>query len=89
MLSIKVLGPGCPNCERLKAATKEALTMLGAEGMVEAVTDRAQFRAYRLMATPALAVNDKLVCTGRVPSASEVMALIANVLAEEHGEFGG
>jgi len=77
------LGPGCSYCERLKAATKEALTMLGAEGMVEAVTDRAQFRAYRLVVTPGLVVNGKLVCAGRVPSASEVMALVANVLAEQ------
>jgi len=83
MLSIKVLGPGCSNCERLKAATKEALAMLGAEGRVEAVTDPTQFRAYRLVATPGLVVNEKLVCAGRVPSVSEVMTLIANVLAEE------
>jgi small redox-active disulfide protein 2 len=83
MLSIKVLGPGCSNCERLKAATKEALGMLGAEGRVEAVTDPGQFRAYRLVATPGLVVNEKLVCAGRVPPVSEVMTLIANVLAEE------
>ncbi len=83
MLSIKVLGPGCPNCEQLKAATKQALAMLGADSRVEHVTDPAEFRAYRLVATPGLVVNDKLVCRGRVPSASEVMTLIANVLAEE------
>jgi small redox-active disulfide protein 2 len=83
MLSIKVLGPGCSNCERLKAATKEALTMLGAEGIVEAVTDRAQFRAYRLMATPGLVVNEKLVCAGRVPEATEIVSMLASALAEE------
>jgi len=83
MLSIKVLGPGCPNCERLKAATKQALGMIGADGRVEHVTDPAEFRAYRLVATPGLVVNGKLVCAGRVPEATEVMTLIANVLAEE------
>ena len=83
MLSIKVLGPGCSNCERLKAATKEALTMLGAEGMVEAVTDRAQFRAYRLMATPGLVVNEKLVCAGRVPESTEIVSMLATALVEE------
>jgi small redox-active disulfide protein 2 len=83
MLSIKVLGPGCSNCERLKTATKQALTMLGAEGMVEAVTDPAQFRAYRLMATPGLVVNEKLVCAGRVPEATEIVSMLATVLAGE------
>ena len=83
MLSIKVLGPGCPNCERLKAATKEALTMLGAEGRVEHVTDPAQFRAYRLVATPGLVVNEKLVCAGRVPEVTEIVSMLATALAEE------
>jgi len=83
MLSIKVLGPGCPNCERLKAATKEALGMLGAEGMVEAVTDPGQFRAYRLVVTPGLVVNEKLVCAGRVPEATEIVSMLATALAEE------
>jgi small redox-active disulfide protein 2 len=83
MLSIKVLGPGCSYCERLKAATKEALTMLGAEGMVEAVTDRAQFRAYRLVVTPGLVVNGKLVCAGRVPEVTEIVSMLATALAEE------
>jgi hypothetical protein len=83
MLSIKVLGPGCPNCERLKAATKQALTVLGAEGRVEAVTDPAAFRAYRLVATPGLVVNEKLLCAGRVPEPSEIVSMLATALVEE------
>ena len=83
MLSIKVLGPGCPNCERLKAATRQAVMMLGADGRVEHVTDPAEFRAYRLMATPGLVVNGKLVCAGRVPEASEIVSMLATALAED------
>jgi hypothetical protein len=36
-----------------------------------------------VMATPGLIVNEKVVCTGRVPSASEVMTLITGVLKKE------
>jgi len=83
MLTVKVLGPGCANCERLGVAAVEALQMLGANAAIEHVTDPAEFRRYHLMMTPGLVVNEKVVCAGRVPSASEVMSLIANVLAEE------
>jgi len=83
MLTVKVLGPGCANCQRLKATAVEALEMLGANAAIEHVTDPAEFRRYHLMMTPGLVVNEKVVCAGRVPEATEMMSLIANVLAEE------
>jgi small redox-active disulfide protein 2 len=83
MLSIKVLGPGCPACERLKAATRQAVMMLGGEATLEHVTDRVQFRAYRLVATPGLVVNGKLVCAGRVPEPTEIVSMLATALAED------
>jgi hypothetical protein len=61
----------------------EALQMLGANAAVEHVTDPAEFRRYRLMMTPGLVVNEKVVCAGRVPSTAEVMSLIAGAQAEE------
>ena len=83
MLSIKVLGPGCANCRKLEEIARQAAAALEVEADISKVTDMRQIMARGVMATPGLAVNDKLVCTGRVPSASEVMTLIANVLAEE------
>jgi small redox-active disulfide protein 2 len=83
MLTVKILGPGCANCERLGAAAVEALQMLGVNAAIEHVRDPAEFRRYRLMMTPGLVVNEKVVCAGRVPPTNEVMTLIANVLAEE------
>lgn len=81
MLRVKVLGPGCANCARLKATTAEALEAMGVEATLEYVTDPAEFARYRLMMTPGLVVNEKLICAGRVPPKAEVMALIANFLA--------
>jgi len=83
MVKIEVLGSGCANCQRLEAVTRQAVAGLGVEAEVEKVTDMREIMARGVMATPGLAVNDRLVSTGRVPSASEVMTLIANVLAEE------
>jgi small redox-active disulfide protein 2 len=86
MLTVKVLGPGCANCARLKATAAEALEALAIEATLEYVTDQAELRKYRLMMTPGLVVNEKLVCAGRVPPANEVMTLIANVLAEKEAK---
>jgi len=85
MLKIQVLGPGCANCERLEKLAQQAVAELGVEAEVEKVTDMRQIMAMGVMATPGLAVNDKLVSTGRVPSASEVRTLIANARMEEDG----
>ena len=85
MIRIQVLGPGCANCERLERLARQAVAGLGVEAEVEKVTDMRQIMARGVMATPGLVVNDKLVSTGRVPSPSEVMTLIADALADEGG----
>jgi len=85
MLKIQVLGPGCANCQRLETLARQAVAGLGVEAEVEKVTDMRQIMARGVMATPGLVVNDKLVSTGRVPSASEVRTLIANARMEEDG----
>ena len=83
MVKIEVFGSGCANCQRLEEMAKAAVVNLGIEAQVEHVTDVKQIMARGVMATPGLAVNGKIVSKGRVPSASEVMSLIANVLSEE------
>ncbi len=35
MLHIKVLGPGCPNCEKLEAAAQKAVANFGTEAKIE------------------------------------------------------
>ena len=83
MVTIEVLGSGCANCQRLEMIAREAVAKFGIEAQVGHVTDIKEIMARGVIATPGLAVNDRLVSTGRVPSAAEVMTLIANVLAEE------
>ena len=80
MLTIKVLGPGCPNCSQVEANAKQAALMLGTDAKFEKVTDRAEFRKYNLLATPGLVINEKLVSAGRIPSETEVMTWLADAL---------
>ena len=70
--SVKVLGSGCDKCNQLERATKEALSELQMDTAIDHVTDFAQIAAYGVMSTPALVVDEKVLCSGRIPSESEV-----------------
>jgi small redox-active disulfide protein 2 len=80
MLTIKVLGPGCANCIKVMQLAQQAVATLGAEAQVEKVTEADEIRKYRILATPGLVINEKVVCAGRVPTAGEVTTWVANAL---------
>ncbi len=80
MLSIKVLGPGCANCQKVESAAKNAVANLGVEAEIIKVTDYAEIMAYNILSTPGLVINEKLVAAGRIPKDAEVMTWINNAL---------
>jgi small redox-active disulfide protein 2 len=83
MLTIKVLGPGCQNCQNLASLTQKALINLAIESKVEKVTDYAEIKKYKILATPGLVINEKVVCAGRVPSEAEITTFLTDALLEE------
>jgi small redox-active disulfide protein 2 len=83
MLTIKVLGPGCQNCQNLASLTSRAVNALSIEAKVEKVTDHVEIMKYKVLATPGLVINEKVVCAGRVPSEAEITTFLTNALMEE------
>lgn len=81
-MEIKVLGPGCANCDRLAKNTRAALTGLGIEATMTKVTAMQDITAYNIFATPGLVINEKVVSAGRVPSPAEITTMITTALAE-------
>jgi len=71
-LTIRVVGPGCYNCERLFELTLQVLSEMGVSADIDKVTDPAMQRQFGITATPALIVNNKIKVTGRVPAKAEV-----------------
>jgi hypothetical protein len=89
MLSIKVLGPGCVNCERVFQVVVDALEELEAEWgndppevTLQHVTDYTEFLKYGLMFTPGLVINEQLMCGGRIPSKAEFKNWVTSALAQ-------
>jgi len=76
---IKILGPGCTNCVNLERVTREAVTELGLDAQIEKVTDFPTIIGYGVMSTPGLVVDEKVVMSGRVPTAAAVRELLASL----------
>ena len=64
MLEIKVLGPGCPNCQDLERRVKQALSELTIKANVTKIKDFAQMSKY-IMMTPGLVMNEKVKHSGK------------------------
>lgn len=67
-LEIKVLGPGCPQCDRLEMELMEIMIEMNLPADLEHITDIKEIGKYGVMGMPALIVNGKVMCTGKVPT---------------------
>jgi small redox-active disulfide protein 2 len=78
MLKIKVLGPGCANCDRMEQLARKIVEDLAVEAQIEKITDMDQIIGYGVVTTPGLVVGDQLVVSGRVPTEAEMAVWIVD-----------
>jgi small redox-active disulfide protein 2 len=77
-MEIKVLGMGCPKCNRLEKTAREAVSASGITAKFSKVKDIDAIMAYGVAVTPALVINDEVKCSGRVPSKKEITQWLAD-----------
>jgi small redox-active disulfide protein 2 len=82
-MNIKILGSGCARCHQLGNTTREAVKELGIDADIEEVKDINKIMEYPILTTPGLVINGQVVCTGQVPTKTELTQLIASALTEE------
>ena len=75
-MNIKVLGGGCAKCESLLENVREAVRNRGAQAEIEYITDFSVIASLGIMSTPALMVDGRGVCAGRVLKSSEIEKLL-------------
>ena len=75
-MDIKILGTGCAKCKTLEKLTREVVGEIGITADIEKIEDIAKIMGYRVMQTPALVINGKVVLSGRVPSTKELKELL-------------
>lgn len=79
-MEIKVLGPGCPNCGEVEKRVMNALAELNVAAAVEKITDIKTIREYKILGTPGLVIDGKVMSTGRLPRPEEILGWIRDML---------
>jgi len=76
MMEIKVLGPGCANCQDLERRVKQALQELNIQANVIKLSDYAEMSKY-IMMTPGLVINEKVKHSGKpLPKVEQIKGWI-------------
>lgn len=86
---ITIYGSGCAKCAALAETTREALAEIGSEAEVVKETDFAKIAAAGIARTPALAVNGKLVFSGKAPDKETLKELLAERVSDARGNAAG
>ena len=71
-MRIKVLGPGCPNCQDLERRVHKALAELNIDATVTKVADYAEIAKYVMM-TPGVVIDGKVYHEGKpLPTVEQI-----------------
>jgi hypothetical protein len=76
-LSIKILGPGCSQCDRLVERVIQYMAELELPASVEHITDLLEIASYGFVKPPALVINGKVFPAGSMPTKKRIIAMLA------------
>jgi small redox-active disulfide protein 2 len=74
---IEILGPGCARCKETYRVVQHVVETDHLEADVEKVESMERMIELGLLATPGVAVDGKVVLSGRIPKADEIRAILA------------
>ena len=75
---IQIFGPGCARCEKTYEVINNAVRLHDNANQVavEKITDPIAMMQAGIISTPAIAINGKVVLSGRIPSPDEAFSLV-------------
>lgn len=75
-MKIEILGAGCAKCKTLYDNVNKALHDAGKSAEVIKVEDIPSIVKYGVMSTPALVIDGKVKCSGKVVSVAEITGML-------------
>jgi len=74
---IKILGTGCPKCEKLEKLAKQAAAELEVSATFEKIKTIDEILDYGVAITPGLVINEEVKIAGKIPSLEQIKTWIA------------
>ena len=78
-MEIKVLGPGCAKCTEAEKIMQAAIAEAGITATIEKISDFQQIAKHGVFSTPAVIIDGKVKCVGKVPSKAEALAWLKEI----------
>lgn len=76
-MDIKVIGSGCPSCDKLWKEMDEAVKELGIDATITHVTDLVEIVTMGIMTAPVIMIDGVKVVSGIYPGKAEILKLLA------------
>ena len=83
-MTIKVLGSGCINCDKLYEETLKAVENMEENYEVEYISDMEVMLEYGIMIPPALVINEKVISQGKSLKAKNIEKLLKKLKIDEN-----
>lgn len=75
-MKIAILGTGCARCKQTAEVARQAVLEAGVDATIHKVEDLREIMKFKVMRMPAVAIDDEVVISGRVPTVAEVKSLL-------------
>jgi len=72
MKKIEIFGTGCPNCQKTEKNIRNVIEELGLDAKIVKVQDMNKITERGVAITPAVAVDEDMKVSGKVPSEEEI-----------------
>jgi len=77
-MKIKILGPGCPNCQKFERNVHDAVGELNILAEISKVDDIMDIMEYNIIRTPGLVIDDNVVSYGRVLTVKQIKEILTS-----------
>ena len=76
-MKVEVFGTGCPKCIKTEENCRKAAKELSGDIQVVHIYDQVEILKRGITASPAVAIDGRLVIAGRVPEVQEIKSLLS------------